>query len=260
VRRLALAAAGAALVLSGAPALAQLTAAPTAATKASKTPKPAGADLSGLLAISNRSQRGAMTADLKPMPGGWPYTDWAAAQRKAADPALDPSAACLPMMPRIMGFPYPIQIVQSKGLVVILFEAERVFRIIYTDDRPHPDDGDTPWLGSSIGHWDKDTLVVETRNINPKAWIDGGGTPITESLVITERFKKIDAGKSLEVVMKLDDPKVFKQPVFQRYVYNYKPDWELKEYLCNEGNRDDALKQVPGNEGSLKIGVTPKTE
>lgn len=240
------------LAAAATPALAQLDVPPTAATKANKNPRPAGADLTGVLAISNRSQRGALTADFKPIPGGWPYTDWAAQQRKDAHPALDPSAACLPMMPRHMGFPYPIQIVQQKGLVVILFEAERVYRVIYTDERPFPDDGDTPWLGNSIGHWEKDVLVVETRDINPKAWLDGGGTPITEGLKITERFRKIDGGKSLEIVMKLDDPKVFKQPVFQRYVYNYKPDWELKEYLCNEGNRDNALA---GQDGSLKLGV-----
>lgn len=254
MRALLLAAALAAVAV---PAAAQLPVPPTAAAKANRNPKPAGADLSGVLAISNRSQRGALTADLTPISGGWPYTDWAAAQRKAADPALDPSAACLPMMPRHMGFPYPIQITQAPGLVVILFEAERVFRMIYTDERPLPDDGDTPWLGNTVGHWEGDTLVAETRHINPKAWMDAGGTPVTEGLVITERFRKIDGGKSLEVVMKLDDPKVFKQPVFQRYVYNYKPDWELKEYLCNEGNRDNALAQIPGQEGALKLNAIP---
>jgi len=239
--------------LIASPAAAQLTAAPTPAVKANKTPKPAGADLSGVLAISNLSQRGALDANLKPLAGGFPYTEWAASQRKAADPALDPSAACIPSMPRNMGFPYPIQIVQSRGLVVVLMEAERLFRLIYTDERPQPDDGDTPWLGDSVGHWEGDTLVVDTRHINPKAWLDGAGTPMSEDMVITERFRKIDGGKRLEIVMKLVDPKVFKQPVYQRLVYNYKPDWQLKEYLCSEGNRDDALAQKPGAEGSLKL-------
>ena len=250
----------AAVLITASPAAAQLVAPLSPAAKANKKPKPAGADFSGVLAISNLSQRGALDAQMKPLAGGFPFTDAAAAQRKAADPALDPSAACIPSMPRNMGFPYPIQIVQSPGLVVVLMEAERLFRIIYTDGRPQPDDGDTPWLGDSVGHWEGDTLVVDTRHINTKAWLDAAGTPVSENLVITERFKKIDGGKRLEIVMKLDDPKVFKQSVYQRLVFNYKPDWQLKEYLCNEGNRDDVTKQKPGAEGSLKVQTPPAKE
>ncbi len=254
MRALAITAGCACLLLAGTAARAQLPVAPTAAAKANPRPKPHGANLAGVLVISNRSERGMRGPDMKPLAAGSIFTDWAAQQRKVSDPALDPGAACLPNMPRHMGYPYPMQIVQDRGVVVILFEAERVFRIVYTDERPFPDDGDTPWLGNSIGHWEGATLVVETRNINPKAWLDGEGTPISEDIKITERIRKIDGGKSLEVVMKIEDPKVFKQPVFQRFVYNYKPDWELKEYLCNEGNRDDALRQVPGQEGALKVG------
>jgi hypothetical protein len=213
----------------------------------------AAADLTGVLVISNQTQRGPLDAALKPLPGGWPLTPWAAEVVAKADPARDPSARCLPMMPRHMSFPYPFQILQGPGVVAILFEAERVFRLIYTDGREHPDDGSIPWLGSSIGRWEGDVLVVDTRHINTGAWFEQGGTPISDQFVVTERFRKIDDGKRLEVVMKIEDPKVFRQPLYQRYVYNYKPGWALQEYLCNEGNRDNAFAPLDGQTGSLKL-------
>src|SRR4051812_27432906 len=104
------------------------------------------ADLSGVWVISNRSTRGYLDSAGRPLPA-LPLTSWGAAQRAKADPTLDPSARCLTMFPRLMSWPYPIQVVQTPRLVVILFEADTTFREIYTDDRPLDPDDDPAWLG-----------------------------------------------------------------------------------------------------------------
>jgi len=76
---------------------------------------------------------------------------------------------CLPRgVPDTIGEPYPIQIVQTPGLVVILYEAGEYFRVIPTDGRPHPKDLDPTWMGNSVGHWEADTLVVDVTGVNDK--------------------------------------------------------------------------------------------
>ena len=221
-----------------------------------------GADLSGVWVISKRATHGYLDSAGHPLEA-LPLTPWGAAQRARADPALDPSARCLTMFPRLMSWPYPIQVVQTPGLVVILFEADTTFREIYTDGRPLDPDDDPAWLGHSKGRWDGDTLVVETQGVNDQAWLDADGVPISDQLHVTERFRLFDGGRSLEDLMTIEDPKVLAAPVSKRLVYNLKPQWRLKEYLCEEGNRDDASHPKPGNPGSLSLpGATaaPKPE
>jgi len=213
-------------------------------------------DLSGLWVISNRSQRGFRDAALQPIQGEV-FTAKALAVRKASQPALDPSARCLPSMPRHMSGPYPIQIVQKPDVIALLFEYDNVFRLIYTDGRA-PDPDATGWMGRSLGRWDGEALVVETRGVNPEAWLDGEGTPISPGMVLTERFALTDGGKTLEVVLKIDDPEVFLQPVFRKLVFNLKPGWEIKDYVCSEGNRDNVFSG--GQSGSLKLGKRPKPD
>lgn len=230
----------AASVLAAAPAGHAQAPSPAAAA----TGKP---DFSGLWVVSNRSLRGHRDAALQPIKGEV-YTAKAIAARKAAQPGRDPSAHCLPAMPRHMGGPYPIQIIQRPNMMALLFEYDNVFRIIYTDGRK-PDPDATGWMGRSIGHWEGDTLVVETTGVNEEAWLDGEGTPVSPRQKITERFTLADGGKTLEVVLKVDDPEVFLQPVYRKLVYNLKNEWEIKDYVCNEGNRDSTFHGA--NSGSL---------
>jgi hypothetical protein len=205
--------------------------------------------------ISNRSTRGYLDSAGRPLPA-LPLTSWGAAQRAKADPTLDPSARCLTMFPRLMSWPYPIQVVQTPRLVVILFEADTTFREIYTDDRPLDPDDDPAWLGHSKGRWEGDTLVVETRGVTDQAWLEAEGVPISDQLRVSERFRLFDRGRSLEDLMTIEDPKVLAAPVSKRLVYNLKPDWRLKEYVCEEGNRDDVGHPRPGNPGSLRPPAT----
>jgi hypothetical protein len=224
---------------------------------AGSAPPPAAAafdphDLQGLWVISNRSLRGFRDEALEPLQD---YLTPAAATTKAGiDVALDPSARCMTMFPRLMGWPYPLSIVQTPAVTVILFEADQVFRQIHTDGRSHPDvEEEQRWMGHSIGHWEGDTLVVDTTNFNPNAWLEADGTPMTQNTHITERIRLFDDGKSLEDVMMIEDPAVFTRPVYRKYIYNLRNDWDLLEYFCAEGNRDNVLDQKEGQEGSLKL-------
>ena len=212
---------------------------------------PAHPDLSGVWVISKRSSHGYLDAAMQPLTT-LPFTPDAAATRAKADPALDPSTKCLTMFPRHMGWPYPLQVVQTPALTVILFEADTTYREIYTDGRKHDPDADQAWMGHSIGHWEGDTLVVDTVGVKDAAWLDADGVPISDQLHVVERMRRIEDGKTLEDVLQIEDPKVFTKPIYKRIVYNLKPGWSLMEYVCEEGNRDDAFNQKPGNPGSLQ--------
>jgi len=214
------------------------------------TPSADAKDFNGLWVISNRGARGYLDQDLKALMVAPLLTPFAKAQMAKNTPELDPSAACLPAMPRHMSGPYPIHITQTPAMVTFLFEYETTFRNIYLDDRERPED-EARYMGFALGKWEGDTLVVETTNLNEKAWLQADGTPVTPTTKLTERIRKIEDGKTLEVIMKIEDPAVFTRPVFRQYLYNFKPDWQLSEYYCAEGNRDDPQNQKAGQPGSL---------
>lgn len=207
-------------------------------------------DLSGVWIISKRSSQGYADAAGHPLDPA-PYTDWAKARRAKARPGEDPASQCLTMFPRLMTWPYPIQVVQTAKSTVILFEADTTFRQIYTDGRRLDPDDDPAWMGHSVGHWDGEVLVVDTAGVKEAAWLDADGSPTSDVQHVTERFRLLDSGRTLEDLMTISDPKVFTQPVVKRVVYNRKPTWSLKEYVCEEGNRDDVSRPRPGAAGSL---------
>jgi hypothetical protein len=131
------------------------------------------------------------------------------------DHAKDPNTACLPPGPaRMIMMAHPAMIVQRPDVVVILTESQRTFRIIYTDGRGHPHDiADYPeWMGSSIGRWEGDTLVVDTIGINERSWLDTAGHEHSEKLKMTERFRLAEANV-LEHVVTYDDPAFLRQAV-----------------------------------------------
>jgi len=121
---------------------------------------------------------------------------------------------------------------------VILYEQPNSpHRVIFTDGRPLPKDPNPTWLGYSVGHWEQDTFVVETVGFNDKGWLDVGGHPQTESLKITERFRRPDFGH-LELDMTFDDPKSFAKPFTLHMSKGYTADTEILEDVCeNEVSR-----------------------
>jgi carboxypeptidase family protein len=136
------------------------------------------------------------------------------------------------------------QIVQTPRLVVITDGGFNPTRLIYLDDREHPRDYNPSWMGHSIGHWDGDTLVVDTVGFNElgRLGVALGGlsqdAPRTEKLHVTERLRRRDLGH-LEVETTYDDPGAFKKPFKTRYIKALAPKGvEILEYICAENERD----------------------
>ena len=143
-----------------------------------------------------------------------------------------PLARCLPVSVPFLNFRGLSRIVQTPGLIVILHESPNSpHRTIFTDGRELPKDPNPTWLGYSVGHWEQDTLVVDSAGFNDRGWLDVGGHPQTETLRITERFRRRDVGH-LEYEMTLDDPKAFTKPFTLRAEKTLAPDIELLEDVC----------------------------
>jgi hypothetical protein len=149
---------------------------------------------------------------------------------------------CLPIgMPMVDTDPAPMKIVQTPGLIMILMEAETTFRQIFTDGRKLPADPQPSWLGSSVGRWDGDTLVVDTAGLNNRTWLDAAGHKHSEQLRVTERFHRINFGR-MELQLTLDDPETFTKPVSFKVNLLLFPDTDLMESFCAEGEKD--LKHI----------------
>jgi len=147
-----------------------------------------------------------------------------------------PSGHCLPLGVIMSTFLFPYQLVQTPKELVILYEGEPS-RQIYLDGRGHPKDLNPSWLGHSIGHWEGDTLVVDTVGFNAKGWVGFGGNPATEMLHITERYSRPDLGH-LATEITVDDPGAYVKPWTMKKVSALTQDYELMEFICNEGERD----------------------
>jgi hypothetical protein len=143
---------------------------------------------------------------------------------------------CLPRgVPDTIGEPYPIQIVQTPNLVVILYEAGEYFRAIPTDGRPHPQDLDPTWMGNSVGHWEGDTLVVDVIGVNDKVSV--GEYRHTTAYHLVERFQRT-AYYTLKYSATIEDPNVFAAPWTEVGTFTLHPEWDIQEYICNENNHD----------------------
>src|SRR5207249_695978 len=117
---------------------------------------------------------------------------------------------CLPLVPpQSWGVPYQFQVLQGLSYVAIFHEYPGTFRIIPTDGSPHPVDPDPSWLGDSVGHWEGDTLVVDTVGFNDKTELQGFRH--TESLHMVERFRRTDFN-TLQYEATIEDPNVFEKP------------------------------------------------
>ena len=164
--------------------------------------------------------------------------DYVAAQKKGENLQSD-SANCVPPgMPQIMRMPYPIEFIYAPGRVTIIAETESQVRRVYTDGRPLPDDPDATYNGSSIGHWESETLVVETVGLNPHTSLVPGVHP-TEKTRIREVFR-MTKPDNMEVETTITDPDVLAQPLVLMTNYLRKREWQIREYVCQENNRDAA--------------------
>ena len=204
-----------------------------------KTPPPDGPsprlpdgepDLSGFwfLQAADPSQT-ERPAPVQPRP-------WAAEvlrERLASNLRDHPYSRCLPNS--IVAWAGHGRFVQTPNLLVMLNSGEPP-RQIFLDGRPHPKDFNPTWLGHSVGHWEGDTLIVETVGFNGLAWL-GSGLPATETLHITERYRRQDLGH-LFLEMTIDDPASLERPWIQKRVSHLNLTEDVEEFLCNENEKD----------------------
>lgn len=211
-------------------------------------------DLSGLWGTEDNTYGLDITADLKP----GEVRPWAQEIYKRRLEALDrdtPATHCLPGGPtEILGAQY--RIIQSPNVIGILYGGG-AYRQIFIDGRELPKDPDPAWWGYSVGHWEGDTLVVESAGFNDRSWLDFAGHPHTEELRVTERFQRRDFGH-MQLDLTFDDPKTFTKPVTISLGVNFVPDTEMIEYVCNENERDST--HLIGNasdeiKGDVKLGA-----
>ncbi|HVZ22490.1 MAG TPA: hypothetical protein VG871_15560 [Vicinamibacterales bacterium] len=161
------------------------------------------------------------------------------ARKSGALSKEEPDANCLPQgVPKIAAAPAPWRIVQTPGAVFILYEAFTQWRQIFTDGRALPVNPNPAWFGYSTGHWDGDTLVVESTGFNGKAWLDQIGHPSSEALHVTERYHRASVGR-LDLQITIDDPTMYRKPWTVVEHPRLLPDTELLEFICLENEKDN---------------------
>ena len=172
--------------------------------------------------------------------GGAEFQDWAVAlsKKRLADNLRDfPSARCLPN-----GIVWTVtngmaqRAVQTAGLLVMFSEGQ-LPRQIFLDGRSHPIDPNPTWLGHSVGHWEGDTLVVDTLGFNDRTWLDLNGHPHTEMMRLVERYRRPDLGH-LELELTVEDPGALKKPWVIKRAYTLDPKDDVIESVCLENEKD----------------------
>ena len=173
-----------------------------------------------------------------------PLQPWAAELKKkrmANNNKDNPDVWCLPIgLMQYHNHPQPRQIVQTKNLMLITYESNYGLRYIYLDGRPAPNNDPTPWwFGYSRGWYEGDTLVVETTNFRGDeraGWLDVNGSPYSDALKMTERFRRPNFG-TLEIDVTIDDPKAYTKPFTVRVNQRIVVDDEMIEFICNENEQ-----------------------
>jgi hypothetical protein len=160
-------------------------------------------------------------------------------ERQANFMADRPSSRCLPHgIPDQMLIGVPLKIVQTPGVTFILYEEFARFRQIFTDGRGPAPVAAPAWLGYSIGKWDRDSFVVDTRGFNDKSWLDDSGRPHTEALHTVERFRRTDFGH-MDVEITIDDPGAYTKPWSFPLKFEFLADTDFIEDVC-DNERDSA--------------------
>jgi hypothetical protein len=175
-----------------------------------------------------------------PPDGKLPYQEWSRKEHDEREQPYrgydDPTAHCFVAgVPRSMYTPSPYQILQPPGYVVLLFE-RMSWRQIPIDNRPHLPDNVRLWQGDSIGHWEGDTLVIDTTNLNGKAWLNEFGEIVSHAEHVVERLTPVDSD-NMTYQATITDPLVYTRPWTIRMNLRRQDD-ELLEIACHEDNND----------------------
>jgi hypothetical protein len=146
------------------------------------------------------------------------------------------SAYCLPSSLPASTLTLHVKMVQGPGEIAVLSGGGDPAREIFIDGRTVPDNPEPSWMGTSLGQWEGDTLVVETTGFKEGAWLDGFGHPRSEAMRITERFRRRDFGH-MDLEMTFDDPKYYTRPFGFKTTMTLLPDDHLYEYVCTENQK-----------------------
>ncbi len=174
--------------------------------------------------------------------GGLPYKPEAAAivKKRIDDHGKDnPDSHCQPIgIVQLHTHPYPRRIMQSPGMLAILYEKDQTFRQIFTDGRALPEDPVPWWYGYSSGKWTGDTLVIQTIGLRDDGWLDFRGDLLTDAAKVTEKFRRPNYG-NLEIELTVDDAKAYTKPWTVTIHQVIAPDMDLFEFYCAENNKDE---------------------
>jgi len=179
--------------------------------------------------------------------GDLPFTPAGKAENDKKD-KFDYGAHCLPWgYVRSFATPYPHAYVSHPDRLAIMWEQDNAFHMVPTDGRPLPKDPEPSWRGTSVGHWEGDTLVIETVGFNGKTWLDTAQHPHSDQLKVTERLTRTDYDHiNYELIM--EDPKFYSKPIKNiRTFVLMKHGQELYEYSCTENNRCEGGHCTPAD-------------
>jgi hypothetical protein len=149
------------------------------------------------------------------------------------------AARCLPLgLPMMDVFSYsPFKMIQTAGVLVVLYEMDNAHRQIYTDGRKLPVDPQPTWGGYSVGRWEGDTLVVDAAGFNERTLLDTSGHPHGERMHLQERFHRRDVGH-MDLTVTVEDPEMYTRPLSYTVTELLLPDSDVLETVCNENEKD----------------------
>jgi len=155
-------------------------------------------------------------------------------ERRGTTGESNAAALCMSQgLPRADLFSYaPFKIIQTPGVIAVLYEVDNTFRQIYTDGRRLPADPQPAWIGYSVGHWEGDTLVVDAAGFNDKTWLDLSGHPHSEDLHVQERFHRRDFGR-MDLSVTIEDPKLYTMPFTVNVTEVLIPDSDVLESIVS---------------------------
>jgi len=171
------------------------------------------------------------------LPGGLPLRAQAEELLKKRTSKDDPHVRCLPdNPPRTWVMPHLTKLIHTPRLLVLLYEVNAMYRQVFIDGRPQPEDPVPSWTGYSTAKWQGDTLVVETKGFRDDLWIDMKGSSISTAATMTERISRPNYGK-LNVDITLDDPKMYTKPWMVHFEQEIMLDTELIDEICLENEK-----------------------
>ena len=147
-----------------------------------------------------------------------------------------PTAYCQPSSLPAALLVLEFKMIQASRQIVVLPGNGDPARQIYIDGRSLPKDPEPSWMGSSVGRWQGETLVVDTTGFKESAWLDGFGHPRSEAMHITERYRRRDFGH-MDLELTFDDPKYYTRPFGFKTTLTLLPDTDVLEYVCMENQR-----------------------